>query len=86
MVVHKTHYSLENFRGASAPCHYVLCIANDSRGKLSQLAKNRESFPPQKFCRIRYFAFEIQVRSTKIKLHVILVIHEVYIHHIFKLE
>ena len=52
-VVHKTHHSLENFRGASGPCHYVLYTANDSRGKLSRLAKNRESFPPRKFCRIR---------------------------------
>ena len=51
--VHKTHYSLENFRSASGPYHYVLYTANDSRGKLSQLAKNREnceSFPPPKFC------------------------------------
>ena len=38
-VVHKTHYSLENFRGASGPCHYVLYTANDSRGKLSRLAE-----------------------------------------------
>ena len=27
-------YSLENFRGASGPYHYVLYTANDSRGKL----------------------------------------------------
>ena len=38
-VVHKMHYSLENFCGASGPCHYVLYTANDSRGKLSRLAK-----------------------------------------------
>ena len=38
-VVHKTHYSLENFHGASGPCHYVLYTANDSRGKLSRLAE-----------------------------------------------
>ena len=38
-VVHKTHYSLENFRGASGPCHYVLYTASDSRGKLSRFAK-----------------------------------------------
>ena len=44
--VHKTHYSLENFRGASGPYHYVLYTANDSKGKLSQLAKNRKNFPP----------------------------------------
>ena len=44
-VVHKTHYSLENFRGASDPCHCVLYTASDSTGKLSRLAKSRESFP-----------------------------------------
>ena len=38
-VVHKTHYSLENFHGASGPCHYVLYTASDSRGKLLRLAK-----------------------------------------------
>ena len=38
-VMHKTHHSLKNFCGASGPCHYVLYTANDSRGKLSQLAK-----------------------------------------------
>ena len=37
-VVHKTHYSLENFRGASGRDHHVLYTANDSRGKLSRLA------------------------------------------------
>ena len=46
-VVHKTHYSLENFRGASGPCHYVLYTANDSRGKLSRLAKKPRK--PRKF-------------------------------------
>ena len=53
-VVHKTHFSLENFCGASGPCHYVLYTASDSRGKLSRLAKNPESFPSRKFCHIRY--------------------------------
>ena len=46
--MHKTHYLLENFHGASGPCHYVLYTATDSRGKLSRLAKNhenRQSFP-----------------------------------------
>ena len=42
-VVHKTHYSLENFCSASGPCHYTLYTANVRR-KLLQLAKNRESF------------------------------------------
>ena len=43
-VVHKTHYSLENVRGASGPCHYVLYTASDSRGKLSRLAKKTRKF------------------------------------------
>ena len=47
MVVHKTHYSLENFRGASGRGHHVLYKANDSRGKLLRLAKN--PCKPQKF-------------------------------------
>ena len=46
-VVHKTHHSLENFRGASGPCHYVLYTANDSRGKLSRLATKPRK--PRKF-------------------------------------
>ena len=33
-VVHKTHFT-GNFRGASGPCHYVLYMESDSRGKLS---------------------------------------------------
>ena len=52
-VVHKTHHSLENFHGASGPCHYVLYTASDSRGKLSRLAKKPRKFPPRKFCHIR---------------------------------
>ena len=50
-VVHKTHYSLENFHGASGPCHYVLYTANDSRVKLSRLAKKprkTQKFSPSK--------------------------------------
>ena len=50
-VLHKTHYSLENFCGASGPCYYVLYTANDSRGKLSQLAKKSRKlrkFSPSK--------------------------------------
>ena len=38
-VVHKAHYSLENFRDASGRGHHVLYTANDSRVKLSRLAK-----------------------------------------------
>ena len=48
VVVHKTHYSLQNFHGASGPCHYVLYTANDSRGKLSGLAKKPQKFSPSK--------------------------------------
>ena len=47
-VVHKTHHSLENFRDASGPCHYILYTANDSRGKLSRLAKKPRKFSPSK--------------------------------------
>ena len=37
--VHKIHYSLENFHGASGSGHHVLYTASDSRGKLSRSAK-----------------------------------------------
>jgi len=38
-VVHKTHYSLESSCSASGQGHHVLYKANDSWGKLLQLAK-----------------------------------------------
>ena len=57
-VVHKTHYSLENFRGASGPCHYVLYTANDSRGKLSRLAKNRKNHESFAVYGIRYITVQ----------------------------
>jgi len=38
-VVHKIHYSLENFCGASGRGHHVLYTASDSRGKLWQSAE-----------------------------------------------
>ena len=47
-VVHKIHYSLENFCGASGRGHHILYAANDSRGKLLRSAEK-----PQKFCLIR---------------------------------
>ena len=47
-VVHKTHYSLENFRVASGRGHYVLYTACDSRGKLSRLVKKPQKFSPSK--------------------------------------
>jgi len=34
VIVHKIHYSLENFYGASGRGHHVLYTARDSRGKL----------------------------------------------------
>ena len=40
MVVHKIHYSLENFHGASGHDHHVLYTASDSRGKLLRSAEN----------------------------------------------
>ena len=39
-VVHKIHYSLKNFRGASGSGHHVLYTASNSRGKLLRLAEN----------------------------------------------
>ena len=71
-VVHKTHYSLENFRGASGPYYYVLYTVNDSRGKLSRLAKNRESFPPSKV--LPYTVLLLHVRFFKHITNVILVV------------
>ena len=68
-VVHKAHYSLENFRGASGQGHYVLYTESDSRGKFSRLAKkheNRESFPPRKFSRIRYIYIYIYINKLYI--------------------
>ena len=46
-VVHKIHYSLENFHGSSGRGHHILYTASDSRGKLS--LKNHESFPLESF-------------------------------------
>ena len=37
-VVHKIHYSLENFCGASGCGHHVLYTASESKGKPSRLA------------------------------------------------
>ena len=47
-VVHKTHYSLENFCCASGRGHHVLYTANDSREKLSRLARKLRKFSPSK--------------------------------------
>ena len=55
---HKTHYSLEKFRGASGPCHYVLYTASDSKGKLSRLAKK-----PRKFSTSKVLPYTVSVSS-----------------------
>ena len=52
-VVHKIHYSLENFRNASGRGHHVLYTASDSREKFSKSAENCKSFPTRSLCRIR---------------------------------
>ena len=46
-VVHKIHYSMENFYGASGRSHHVLYTASDSRGKLLQSAEKPQK--QQKF-------------------------------------
>ena len=47
---HKAHYSLENFGGVSGRGHHVRYTANDSREKLSRLAKKLQKFSPSKHC------------------------------------
>ena len=42
-VVHKTHYSLENFRGTSGPCHYVLSVLGVAR-YISNALRNNITF------------------------------------------
>ena len=59
-VVHKTHHSLENFCGASGQCHYVLYTANDSRGKLSRLAKK-----PRKFSHLKVLPYTVSWHILK---------------------
>ena len=62
-VVHKTHYLLENFRGASGPCHYVLYTANDSRGKLSRLAKKPQK--PRKFSPSKVLPYTVYLSALQ---------------------
>ena len=50
-VVHKIHYSLENFRGALGRGHHVLYITSDLRGKL--LRSTEKPRKMQKFTHIR---------------------------------
>ena len=61
-VVHKTHHSLENFRGASGPYHYVLYTANDSWGKLSRLAKTPRKL--RKFSPSKVLPYTVIVHTT----------------------
>ena len=67
-VVHKTHHSLENFRGASGPCHYVLYTANDSRGKLRDWLKKPRK--PRKFSPSKVLPYTVcvvmQQRSVRL--------------------
>ena len=59
MVVHKIHYSPENFHGASGHGHHVLYIASDSRGKLSRLAKKLEK--KQKFSHSKVLPYTVYI-------------------------
>ena len=47
-VVHKIHYPLENFRGASGRGHLVLHTAKDSRGKLLRSTEKLQKFSQSK--------------------------------------
>ena len=53
-VVHKIHYSLENFRGASGRGHHVLYTASDSRRKLL-----RSTEKPQKFSHLKVSLYTV---------------------------
>ena len=58
-VVHKIHFLLENFRGASGRGHHVLYTASDSRGKLLQSTeKLRKS---QKFSHSKVLLYMVYV-------------------------
>ena len=54
VAVCKIHHSLENFRGTSGCGHHVLYTASDSRGNQLKNREKRKSFPPRKFCPMRY--------------------------------
>ena len=67
VIVHKMHYSLENFRGTSGRGHHVLYTASDSKGKLlrsTEKPQNRKSFPTRKFCCIQYFIINVVTTNT----------------------
>ena len=73
-VVHKIHYSLENFRGASGRGHHVLYTASVTRGKVSQSAKKPRKFShskvlPYTVCCAHVLTLNPHVtRHTKLKL------------------
>ena len=49
-VVHKTHHSLENFRGASGPCHYMYCTQQIIQGEnFRDWLKTAKVFPLESF-------------------------------------
>ena len=70
-VVHKTQYSLENFRGASGRGHLVLYTANDLRGKLLRLAKKLQKLSP-----LESFAV-YGISQVKVRTYIITGAHQV---------
>ena len=56
-VMHKIHYSLENFRGASGRGHHVLYTASDLMGKLSR--SSEISRKPQKFSHSKVLPYTV---------------------------
>ena len=67
-VVHKMHYSLENFRHASARGHHMLYTESDSRGKLSRSAEKPRKFFPSKVLRYTVL-FSLMVSKHSISVH-----------------
>ena len=62
MVVHKIHYSLENFHGASGRGHHILYTASDSRGKLSRSAEKLQK--PHKFSHSKVLPYTVCYSSS----------------------
>ena len=58
-VVHKIHYSLENFHGASGSGHHVLYIASNSRGKLLRSAEKPQK--PRKFSSSKVLPYTVYI-------------------------
>ena len=65
-VVHKMHYSLENFHSASGRGHHVLYTASNSRGKLSRLTKNLRK--PRKFSHSKVLPYTVRTVHMLSKL------------------